>query len=260
MKTMNTRYQTSKTLDGRAARLILSIVISTVLVFSMNVPAQATPLNMVGTTSANGDSVVGAGTAGFSTFAVDAQSGPSGENAAGTVSFNLAIGTASGTVNFLCVNGNQAVVAGTFDAGVFAGSGYVLHVQDNALAGTLDLLRLEIFSGVLAACPEFSLLAPAAVTAGDIVVVDSVPVTFASLKALTEEYVLASGRPGAAGTAKDLVAILSAAERAAARGNTKAQIGTLNSYVDAVDEAMEAGFLTAEQAAQLQAQALQLYP
>lgn len=257
---MNTLYQASKTFGGRVARLILSIVISAVLVFGVNVPAQATPLNMVGTMSANGDSVVGSGTAGFSAFAVDAHSGPSGENAMGTISFDLAIGSVSGTVNFLCVDGNQAVVAGSFTAGAFAGSGYAFHVQDNALVGTPDLVRLEILGGAPAACPTFSLISPTAVTTGDIVVVDSVPVTFTSLKALTTQYILASGRPGANGTAKDLVAILSAAERAAARGNDKAQAGALNSYVNAVDEALEEGFLTAEQAAQLQAQALQLLP
>lgn len=257
---MNTRYQTSKTLGGRAARLILSIVISAVLAFSVNVPAQATPLNMVGATNTNGDSVVGSGTAGFSTFAVDAHSAPSGENAVGTISFNLAIGSASGTVSLLCVNGNQAVVVGTFNAGTFAGSGYVFHVQDNALAGTLDLVRLEILGSAPQFCPEFALISPAGVTAGDIVVVDSVSVTFASLKALTVQYVLASGRPGANGIANGLGAILSAAENAAARGNNQAQVGALNSYANAVDGAMKAGFLTADQAAQLQAQALQLLP
>jgi hypothetical protein len=62
------------------------------------------------------------------------------------------------------------VVGGT---AISAGSGFLLHVDDNAESGASDLLRLEFLSSVPTSCPPANPVSPTAVTSGDIAVVDS---------------------------------------------------------------------------------------
>lgn len=126
-----------------------------------------------------GDSVIGSGSTGFPscTFNIDARSGPSGENPTGIVTFNLAIGSFTGDVTQLCVSGNKGIVSGPILSGSFMGYGYNLYVLDNGQLPTgTDQIRLELlYYGPPAGCPTFSMISPAGLVQGDIVVADSPP-------------------------------------------------------------------------------------
>ena len=138
--------------------------------------AMVSALFSVRLAAAQVDSIVGSGTAGFSTFDVNAQSGPNGEDPTGTVSVNTAIGLFEGNVTKLCVSGNEGVIVGLLVGGPYAGSGFAVHVRDNAQnVGLRDLMRLEILGYVPTACVPFAMISPTAVTSGDIVVSDDRP-------------------------------------------------------------------------------------
>lgn len=121
------------------------------------------------------DSVVGAGAAGFCTFEVEAQSGPNGESPQGFVSFDCAIGPIEGNVTQLCVSGNEGIVSGQVVSGPYSGSGYNFYVRDNGqLPERADALRLELLGYIPSSCPEFNLISPAGVSAGDVIVTDGI--------------------------------------------------------------------------------------
>jgi hypothetical protein len=125
------------------------------------------------------DSVTGSGAAGTGTFSISAQSLPTGASASGSVVFNLAIGNITGQVQALCVQGKQAVIAGTVTQGDFAGDGFVLQVQD----GTPDLMQLQLTGYPVTFCSySFGIVSPAVVTAGDLVVHDVAPVLIPPLQ------------------------------------------------------------------------------
>jgi len=119
------------------------------------------------------DSVTGSGTAGTGTFSISAQSLPTGAKASGSIDFTLAIGTVTGQVQALCVQGNQAVIAGTVTGGPYIGSGFVLQVRD----ASPDLMQLQLTGFPVTSCTySFGIVSPAAVTEGDLVVRDVVPI------------------------------------------------------------------------------------
>lgn len=119
-----------------------------------------------------GDSVSGRGIAEFfGPFAIDARSGPSGENPAGQASFDTEETSISGSVSCLSVQGR--VGRFTIDLGRF----FTVRVEvvDNAGLGTPDVIAADI---TLGGSPQdcSPLIQPArtgAVLSGDIVVVDT---------------------------------------------------------------------------------------
>lgn len=130
-------------------------------------------LALPSTAAAQQDSVIGSGEVDGQRFSVNAVSGPAGENATGSFSFVLGIGDLIGDVTCLNVRGAQAVVGGPVTGGTAApaGSGYFFHVDDRAPLS--DLVRLELLESPPSACVSPSLISPALVTAGDIVVADA---------------------------------------------------------------------------------------
>jgi hypothetical protein len=209
----------------------------------------------------NEDYVVGSGTAGSGSFEVDVHSGPDGENAHGIMNYAGILGDLFGTATFLCVDGDKAVVAGTFAPNPHgtAFTGFFFHVWDRAALGLADVIRLEIVGYVPAGCVDYNMVSGALVKTGDIVIYDakSMP-TFSSVTALTMEYVIGSGVPGASGIANSLCVILAAAERAQQREDLEAKAGGLQAFVNEVAALENAGTLTADQAATLTSQAMML--
>ena len=69
---------------------------------------------------------------------INAQSGPSGEDARGT--FRLEQGTISlgGSVTCLFVSGTTAIIGGTLEQNEFGAGGFLQFVQDNGSPGTSD--------------------------------------------------------------------------------------------------------------------------
>lgn len=155
---------------------------------------------------------------------------------------------------------NTVVLSGAIIDGAPLGSGYILHLQDNASVATPDLLRWELVNYVPNTCPAFAIEPAAALTSGDIVVVDEVvppppppPVTFESLSELAVQYVMSTGAPGCKGVANALAAKLAAAADATARGDESAKIGAIGAFVSHLDR-----FLTKAQMDELIALAGQL--
>lgn len=215
---------------------------------------------------AQADSVLGIGTVGPNNlyFEVQAQSGPSGENVTGFMVFEHAtMGPLDGSVTRLCASGNTSVVSGAIIAGAPLGTGFIIHVQDNASVGTPDQLCFEFTNYIPAACPAFALSPALELASGDLAVIDEVTppppppaVTFDNLSALTVQYVLASGEPGANGVANALASQLAAAQKAAERGNDNAKIATIGAFISTVSHLDR--FLTPEQMDELIAMAAQL--
>ena len=160
-------------------------------------------------------------------------SGPSGEEPSGTVSFDLAIGTFSGAVTCLAVDGNEAtvgVVVGDGSTGAPAGSGFILHVIDGSATGTADQLRLELLELPPAFCPEVNMISPAAVTSGDVSVIDAAaPVTISSLAADVRALQLPRG------VSASLLVKLAVADRALRSGHTAVSCAALAAFVRQVN-------------------------
>jgi hypothetical protein len=198
------------------------------------------------------DSVTGSGHAGNGTFTVNATSGPSGESPAGSVRFDLAVGTLVGSVTCLNVNGSFATVGGAAQPGTtLNASGYFLHVADNQGPGGIDLLRLELLSFVPpgpGACPipENPIISPAGVDQGDIVVVDAQPDPAAQVRDLSA-YVQSLGVDR--GLTNSLVAKLNDALNALSQtpSDTAEACGSLGAFSNEVN-AQAGKALTADQA------------
>jgi len=196
---------------------------------------------------ASQDSVNGSGTAGNGTFTLNATSGPSGENPAGTVGFNLAIGTLSGNVTCLNVEGNKATIGGVPTGGSLLpqASGFVVDVQD----GSPDLLRLELLGFPPPACPAPNLFSPSVVEpGGGITVVDAVPQspppTVPALIEMVNSFNLDSGRT------TSLLAPLKDVDQ----GSQSSRCNSLNAFTNEV-KAQRGKDLTASQANDLVQQA-----
>jgi hypothetical protein len=125
------------------------------------------------------DSVVG--TAGFGdpaagvTAAIDAHSGPSGENAAGTATFGARQTFFGGRVTCLNVTGNRAIIGG--DSAFVGPEGYLFVAVDNSTTGTPDFFGL-LFPAPTAApttCPANLSVSLQPALSGDLVVVDAQP-------------------------------------------------------------------------------------
>ena len=198
-----------------------------------------------------GDSVTGSGAAGTGTFTVNATSGPSGENATGTYTTNLAIGTIIGTVTCLTVSGNTAAIGGVIEAGSTAaapGTGFVASFKDNAGTGNPDVTTLQLSPFTPGTtCPAPSFVSPAAVTAGDVVIVDTVappPADIPSLISLVQSFGLDNG------TQTSLLAKLNAASSS----NQPAQCNQLSAFSNEVN-AQAGNKITQDQATSLLQQA-----
>jgi len=119
-----------------------------------------------------GDAVVGQGVASFfGPFAIDAHSGPSGENPTGTASFDTEEVAISGTVNCLAVHGNVA----RFNLGG-PRFGAFFEVTDNAGRGIPDTIAASAGLGDPNDCSLLvSPVRTGVVVSGDISVVDAPP-------------------------------------------------------------------------------------
>ncbi|WP_138418710.1 hypothetical protein [Sinomonas gamaensis] len=121
------------------------------------------------------DSVTGSGTAnnGSASFSINAVSGPSGQNPSGTVYITTGIGTLNGSVTCLDVSGSQAAIGVLADSTTTAeapGSAFLVTVQDNAVSGTPDLIRVQTNTY---SCDLIDLTFASRVSSGDIAVVDA---------------------------------------------------------------------------------------
>ncbi len=160
----------------RAAPIVvLTVAVLCLVAASAAVAAQPAP---------GGDSVTGSGHLVIDlglgqhlTFdlAVDAQSGPSGEQPAGT----LTNGTVGGTVLpviCLSVGGNQAVIGGR-GAGDFPFAGELVRIIDTRTLGAPDILEVQPTATVPTTCPlvgpPFLISGP--IASGDFSVVDAPP-------------------------------------------------------------------------------------
>lgn len=110
-------------------------------------------------------------------FALDAHSGPLGENPTGTARTGLRVGQWGGPVTCLTAIGNRAVIGGQ---NLFAERSYLFEVEDNAASGTPDRFgRFELLPDEPppTTCPHpddlDTGLAP--IESGDLVVHDAVP-------------------------------------------------------------------------------------
>jgi hypothetical protein len=127
----------------------------------------------------NQDFVVG--TAGFGepqfgvTAAIDAHSGPSGENATGTATFGARQTFFGGPVTCLTVTGNRAIIGG--DSAFVGPAGYFFVVVDNSAMGVPDLFGL-LFPPPAEApttCPSDLDVPLQPASSGDLIVHDAQP-------------------------------------------------------------------------------------
>jgi hypothetical protein len=195
------------------------------------------------------DVVVGSGSAGTGTFVVDATSNPSGENASGTLSLTLAIGTFDASVTCLNAQGNEATVGAVVNegsTGAEPGSGLILHVIDGDAIATADLLRLQLVSDPPIVCPDVEMIFGAPVTDGDVRVVDVVaPVTLSSLAAKVKALPLNEG------IRVSLVQKLIVADGLLTGGHVDAACEQLAAFVRQVDAQAGRGIPTASVASLL---------
>jgi hypothetical protein len=195
------------------------------------------------------DVVVGDGSAGTGTFVVDATSDASGENSSGTLRLTLAIGTFDASVTCLNAQGNEATVGAVVNegsTGAEPGSGLILHVIDGDATATPDLLRLELISAPPMICPDVEMIFGAAVTDGDVRVVDvAAPVTLSSLAAKVQALALNEG------IRVSLVQKLIVADELLSGGHVDAVCGQLATFVRQVDAQAGHGIPTADVASLL---------
>jgi hypothetical protein len=152
---------------GRTLPTVLALTVGTVL---------AIPTSAAGQTPAQ-DSVAGSGTSGGFFFAIDARSGPSGENPAGSATIGLLAAPevrVAGPVICLTVNGTRAVIGIQNTAGFPTEfiTGAFIEVTDGT-PDSLGLMPLDQFP-LPTVCPA-SVASEFEPVSGDVVVTDARP-------------------------------------------------------------------------------------
>src|SRR4051794_36371475 len=120
-----------------------------------------------------GGSIVGSGTAGNGTFTMNAVAGKNGKTS-GTASFQLAIGSLAGNVQFVSLSNSDGCLAGVVTSstigGVDPGQGYTVQVRDLTPPPPSDQLQdqLQLQLGTITNACNIGIVSPAGVTSGDI--------------------------------------------------------------------------------------------